>query len=346
MDIITQGLLGGVLAQSVAGQGKSKTEQTKIATVIGVVAGMLADVDFFIRSSSDPLLTLEFHRHFSHSLLFIPIGAAIAMLLLWPFVHKRISNSNLYIYCLAGYSLSGVLDACTSYGTHLLWPFSDERISWNIISIIDPVFSGLLLVTLIVGLRMKKMIAARIGLLLALLYMLLGVFQQGRAESLAVELSLSRGHTITKHIIKPTLANNVLWRSVYKHDGRIYVDAVRVGWFGDNTIYEGESVDVFAVSKDMPGLSPDTILYHDIERFIVFSDGFVALDPEKGNVLGDMRYSLLPMSTKPLWGITLSNGKDKHAEYNSFHGMDESVREIFLNMLFNRCGLPECNLKY
>jgi len=44
------------------------------ACVIGALAGMAPDLDILIRSSSDPLLKLEFHRHFSHSLFFIPVG--------------------------------------------------------------------------------------------------------------------------------------------------------------------------------------------------------------------------------------------------------------------------------
>ena len=34
----------------------------------------------------------------------------------------------------------GFLDACTSYGTSLFWPFSSTRVSWNVISIVDPFF--------------------------------------------------------------------------------------------------------------------------------------------------------------------------------------------------------------
>lgn len=91
MDILTQGLLGGVLAQSVAGKNEKK-----IATFAGVVAGLLADADILIRSSSDPLLNIEYHRHFSHSLLFIPIGAAIALIILWPLLHRHIATKRLY----------------------------------------------------------------------------------------------------------------------------------------------------------------------------------------------------------------------------------------------------------
>ena len=109
MDILTQSLLGGVLAQSVA-----RTQEKKPATLAGAVAGLLADADILIRSADDPLLTIEYHRHFTHSLLFIPFGAAIACLLLWPLLRRRLAVPRLYLFCLAGFSLSGVLDALLS----------------------------------------------------------------------------------------------------------------------------------------------------------------------------------------------------------------------------------------
>ena len=72
------------------------------------------------------------------------LGAA----LLWPIFKKRLSFARLYRYSLLGYLLSGLLDACTSYGTHLLWPFSDARVAWHLISVIDPLFTGALLLGL------------------------------------------------------------------------------------------------------------------------------------------------------------------------------------------------------
>ena len=115
MDLLTQGLLGATMAQSGA-----KQQETRIATGIGFVAGIAADVDILIQSENDPLLNIEFHRHFTHSLFFVPLGALIVALLLWPFLRKRLSFARLYLFACRGYCLSGVLDAFTSYGTNLL----------------------------------------------------------------------------------------------------------------------------------------------------------------------------------------------------------------------------------
>ena len=111
--------------------------------MLGFLSGMAPDLDILIRSSTDPLLSLEYHRQFTHSLIFIPFGGLICALFLFV-VFKKISPFNFkktWLYCTLGYGTHGLIDACTSYGTLLFWPFSDIRIAWNNISIIDPLFT-------------------------------------------------------------------------------------------------------------------------------------------------------------------------------------------------------------
>ncbi len=341
MDILTQGLLGGVLAQTVCND-----EEKKTATIVGFAAGLLADADVLIRSSSDPLLSLEYHRHFTHALVFIPVGAALAALLLWPFLRKSCSWQRLYLFCFAGYSLSGLLDACTSYGTQLLWPFSDARIAFNIISIVDPVFTLALAISLLAGLWMKQRVLALCGIAFCLVYLSFGKLQQERASLLAEYVIEKRGHTAVSHVVKPTLGNLLLWRSVYRDDKRINVDAIRMGIFSEALVYQGESLPLFSFEKDMYWLEPETILYQDIERFMHFSDGFLANDPTQANVIGDIRYSMLPISAKPLWGIRIDEShSDEHVGYEFFRENAREVRPVFLALLRGRHDVAEMLVK-
>ena len=66
MDPISQGTLGGALAQTIA----NRNNFAKI-TFIGCLAGMAPDLDVLIQSNEDPILFLEFHRQFTHSLIFV-----------------------------------------------------------------------------------------------------------------------------------------------------------------------------------------------------------------------------------------------------------------------------------
>jgi inner membrane protein len=323
------------MAASVAGKKESRS-----AAVIGFAAALLADADVFISASDDTLLNVEFHRHFTHALIFIPVGALLASLLLWPLLRKRLGFKRIYWYALLGYATSGLLDACTSYGTHLLWPFSDTRIAWSIIAIVDPVFSVVLLIALILGFKYCKPKPARIGLGLAGAYLMLGVWQHHNALQVAIELAEARGHTVQRILVKPTMANLVLWRSVYQSDDRFYVDAIRVG-FGQARIYAGESAARFDPARDLADLDTESMLSDDIGRFQKLADGYVIADPTRSGVLTDIRYSMLPTGITPMWGIDLNVASaTQHARFEVYRDRPEQARERFTAMLLGR-DLPE-----
>lgn len=333
MDILTQGLLGSALSQSIANK-----EETRLATGVGFFAGLIADADIFIFSSSDPLFNIELHRHFTHSIFFIPFGALIAALILWPilqrfFETKLLSFKRLYIFCLLGYSLSGFIDACTSYGTHLFWPIDDDRISFHLISIIDPIFTGVLMIAVIKAWRSYQPRIAHIGLFLCAIYLLLGIFQLNRATNLAQDLAHSRQHQIERLVVKPSLANILLWRSTYIADDIIFVDAVRAGIF-ENKIYTGTSVPLYIPERDATDIPKNSTLYKDILRFRKFSDGFIAMEPGREDLLGDMRYSMSPNKIAALWGITIDKTNfNQHASYGFYRTSSNEERSKFVSMV-------------
>ncbi|MGB1142034.1 MAG: metal-dependent hydrolase, partial [Halioglobus sp.] len=143
MDPLTQGAVGAVLPQAA-----SRSRYAATAGLLGFFAGMAPDLDVLIRSGNDPLLFLEYHRQFTHALIFIPIGGFICALVLHAvFGHRRgLTFRESFLFCTLGYATHALLDSCTTYGTMLFWPFSDARIAWNTISVIDPLFTLPLLV--------------------------------------------------------------------------------------------------------------------------------------------------------------------------------------------------------
>lgn len=328
MDIVTQGLLGAAVAQSAAPR-----EDVRRAGVIGFVSGLLADADILIQSTEDPLLNLDFHRHFTHSLVFIPLGGLIGAILLFPFFRKKLSFKKLYFYSCMGYLLSGLLDACTSYGTHLFWPFVADRVALNLISVVDPIFSGVLLLAIIAVFYLKKGVFARYALVLCSAYLALSLFQQQRVLDETRRLAEVRGHQARQILAKPSFGNILLWRTIYMTAERIQVNAVRAG-FGNTKIYPGESVPIYDADQASPRIPPSSVLARDIERFTKFSHGYIAVHPDVPDLLGDIRYSMLPNSAKPLWGITLDDSKpNQHAQFRSFRTLSTAERSHFLDLL-------------
>ena len=153
MDPISQGTSG------TSPDHRKRNNFAKI-TLIGCLAGMAPDLDVLIQSNEDPILFLEFHRQFTHSLIFIPIGALIVASALFPFFKKTLAFNVVYLAALLGYATHALLDACTSYGTLLFWPFSDVRIAWNNVSVVDPLFTVPALILVICAISLKRLYTA------------------------------------------------------------------------------------------------------------------------------------------------------------------------------------------
>lgn len=327
MDLITQGLAGAALAAAAA-----PPAQLRRAALIGAVAGMLPDADILIRSADDPLFNLEYHRHFSHALASVPIGALLVALAFWPFLRDRLSLMPIWAFAMLGMASAGLLDACTSFGTHLLWPFSDARIAWNLIAIVDPLFSLVLAAGLVLAWRRQSASAARGALALAVLYLGLALLQQQRAEDALIELARNRGHAIERMEVKPTLGNILLWRGVYLAQERFHVAALRAG-LSRVRIYDGGAVPRFQAELQA-GLPPDSVQARDIARFARLSDDYLALHPQRPEIIGDLRYAMLPNATAPLWGIAVDpDAPDRHVEFVTLRDAGPDVRRAFLAML-------------
>ena len=333
MDLVSQGLLGSSLAITLA-----KAEESRKAGLIGLIAGLSADLDFFIQSSQDPLLNLEFHRHFSHSVFFIPIAALVLSLLLWPIFRNYLAWHRIYLFCFAGYLLSGLLDACTSYGTRLLWPLSEERFSFNIISIVDPVFTLSLILGVLLSVIFKRKHYAQLFLILCSLYLVFGWTQNQRIQEITLNLAKGNHQTVKRILVKPTLGNLWLWRSVYQAGDIYHVNAIRLNPFtGEHQIFAGGKVNSFNPLKhDLP-IQQDSVLQQDIIRFDTFSNGFLALDANDENLIIDVRYSNLPHTIKPLWGIRIDvTQPNQHAQYELMRDKSPETRQQFIDMLFNK----------
>jgi inner membrane protein len=314
MDPFTQGALGAALPQATA---VKNPRHMRIAGGLGFLAGMAADLDVFIRSSTDPLAFLTYHRHFTHSLIFIPLGGFITALVLhWVFGRRwDLTFRQTFLFCVLGYATHALLDAATSYGTLLLWPFSDERISWSIIAVIDPLFTLPMAALVFISARLKRPLYARLALAWGALYLGTAVLQHNAALDMGKQIATARGHDPVRLEVKPSFGNILVWKTIYEAEGRYYVDGVRAGIAP--RVFYGESLPTLDVARDMPWLDANTQQARDIARFSTFSQGFVAQDPQYPNRIIDIRYSFIPNDIRPLWSIELSPeaAPDAHAPY-------------------------------
>ncbi|MCG9682887.1 metal-dependent hydrolase [Vibrio sp. Isolate23] len=335
MDPLTQGLIGAALPQSVCDK-----KHLLVAGGLGMLAGMSPDLDVLIRSSSDPLLFLEYHRQFTHSLLFIPFGSLLCALVLhWIFSRRcGLAFGQSWLYCALGYSTHALLDACTSYGTQLLWPFSQERYAWNMVSVVDPIFTLPIFICLAVTFRKRTPWGARIALLWVLAYLSLGIIQKERAYNEGLQLAQERNHSPNRIEVKPSFANILVWKVIYETDGHYHVDAIRLG--SSTKIYSGESIAKLDINRDLPWLKQNSQQAKDIERFRRFSNGYLALHPNEKLSVIDVRYSMIPNKFDPMWSIKLSPSlaPEQHARYVTNREHFTTKRQDFWEILLGLGG--------
>ncbi|MDZ4349224.1 MAG: metal-dependent hydrolase [Xanthomonadaceae bacterium] len=336
MDPLTQGVIGAIAAQTA-----SRRAQARLAAGVGFASGMLPDIDVLIRSDVDPLLFLEYHRHFTHALAFIPVGGLIASLLLWPWLRGRLSFARLYLFATLGYGSHGLLDACTTYGTQLLWPFSDLRVAWHNVAVIDPFFTVPLLGLLVFAVWKRRPQLARVALALGIGYLSLGVVQRERADALLARVAAAEGHLIERGGAKPTLGNLLVWRGVYESDGWLYAVALRPGLLGPDRTSAVVRTRLFDPPRDAPWIEPDMQLARDVQRFSHFSDGWLSRVPGREDLVGDFRYALLPDRASPLWAIRLDRQRsNEYADYVALREVGPDDLRRFACMIGGSCLTP------
>ena len=327
MDPISQGTVGAAFAQSTA----NKKNILRIG-IIGFLAGLAPDLDVLIRSTDDPILFLEYHRQFSHSLFFIPFGSLIVALLIFLLVKGSMGFKTVYLASFLGYATHGLLDACTSYGTQLFWPFSNERVTWNNISIVDPIFTIPVIILVAIAITKKRRIFSFFAIGWIAFYLSLGFVQYERALSAAMQLADSRGHNAQRLTLKPSFGNLILWKSIYQHEETFYVDAIRTAQSLSWCL--GESISIFDYQYHLPDLDKDSQQAKDIERFRWFSQDYLGYDEEK-KLVTDIRYSMIPNQIAPMWGLVIDDqqGKNEHAIWWTSRSLDQSQLDLFKEML-------------
>jgi inner membrane protein len=333
MDLLTQGIVGAAAgaATRIAGHRSRSTsdrEPVRVAALAGALGALLADADVLLGSPGDPLIAQELHRHFTHSLLFVlPGGLLLALLLRWP-LRRRIRGWPLVVACCAGLLTAGLLDACTGYGTHLGWPLSDTRVALNLVSIVDPLFTLLVAVPLLIALIRARPEPALLALGLGLGFLLLAFAQQQRGLETSRSLAAERGLTPERILVRPSFGNILLWRSLTLAEGHWYADAIRLGT--GVRIYEGSRVP----APELPGSGPTAEPVHRLARL---SEGVLVRVPGTDR-WGDLRFAMLPDSTRPMWGLIAP--PDREPVWFTDRELTPAMRDRFLDMLAGRPVVP------
>jgi len=227
MDSITHTLTGAVIARAI--------DDEKVGhwgTIAGLAVGFFPDTDFVLGLFNRQFY-IEYHRDFTHSLLLIPF---YALFFSWVFVKvsKRPYFWSFYKICLPVLVSHALLDLFTSYGTMIFSPFFEHRFSWDLIFIIDLIFSGIIFFPLVIsffGKRNAQWICR--GSLVGLAaYILFCWVQHDRALELAKNFGRSLNEEVIQVASMPQPVSPFRWANYVETRDKVYqgfVDFLRKG---------------------------------------------------------------------------------------------------------------------
>jgi inner membrane protein len=287
VDSITQATLGAAVGEWMLGKRLGNR-----AIAWGALFGTLPDLDILIAPLLDTAGNLWWHRGPSHSLLVMILASwALAPVLEKRWRKEKVSRALAGWFVFAVWSSHVLIDCFTVYGTSVLWPFSDHRVGFNHLFIIDFFFTMPMLVALVwlAFLRQRKQLPKRRrlnawGLGLAFGYALVSVgMKHVASEGFAADLD-RRGVRYERRMEAPTPFNIVLWRAV--------VDRGDEFWVGYRTVFEPRSTPVrwTIYPRERETLAEISAL-REVKTLKWFSDDWWIARPHvKGAWVGDMRF--------------------------------------------------------
>lgn len=144
MDTLTHALSGALAARATA-PDRPRPEQLprRLRMWVGFWAAAFPDSDFILRFI-DPLLYLTTHRGITHSVVMLPLWAAVLTFAFMWITHKRYSWRAFVGVIALGIGAHIVGDVITAFGTMIFAPFSDWRAQLPTTFIIDPYFTAIL----------------------------------------------------------------------------------------------------------------------------------------------------------------------------------------------------------
>ncbi|GAA5233672.1 metal-dependent hydrolase [Verticiella sediminum] len=223
MDSITQAVFGAAIQGAMLGRSQGRK-----ALVYGAFLGTLPDLDVMIRYA-DPVSAMTHHRGFSHSLIVISVCSLLFAWLIrrWrPAPDYTAGRLALTIWLVL--TTHVLLDALTSYGTQIWWPFTPTPVSWSSIFIVDPVFTTPLVLAVLAGLAIgigRRMHAVIKGVLVfCFAYLAFTVGAKILVEHSAAKALANDDVEITEVFSAPAPLNTLLWRVILKDDQDHYYE--------------------------------------------------------------------------------------------------------------------------
>ncbi len=287
MDSLTQIVLGAAVGEAVLGKKVGNR-----AMLWGAVAGTIPDLDVLTRFFTDTVTAIEWHRGFSHSIFFSIVFAPIFGWLVWKLNRKSEANFKDWSWLFFwGLFTHPILDAFTTWGTQLFWPFK-TRLAFQNIFVIDPLYTIPFLVFLILAMCQKKTSPKRrkynrSGLIVSSSYLLLTLILKGIAYQKFTN-SLEKQGIVYKAIdTRPTPFNTILWTA--------NIDAGDAYLIGNYSFFDSDEIDFTSYPKNH-NLLGELETNDKVVRLIDIAEGWFTITEKDGTLFfNDLRFGLISL---------------------------------------------------
>ena len=294
MDSLTQIVLGAACGEIVLGKKIGNK-----ALLFGAIGGTIPDLDVFIGSwlYGNEIDAMAFHRGFMHSVLFAILGSFLFGWITYKLYNKgkRTGTTTLknwiWLFFLSIFT-HPILDSFTPYGTQLFLPFSDYRVAFNNISVVDPLYTLPFLLCLIVAMfynrkRARRTTWVKAGVYISSAYMLFTLGNKIYIDSVFEESFKKENISYSRFSTQPTIMNNVLWYGIAETE-----NDYKVGFY--SLLDSKQEVDtILTIPKNHELLD---VNHPDIKTLAWFSNDYYnleSIDSTKNIQYLDLRYPLL-----------------------------------------------------
>ena len=286
MDSLTQIVLGAAVGEAVLGKKIGNK-----ALLYGAIAGTIPDLDVILGALTDTITAVEWHRGFSHSLLF---SVLLAPFLGWVISRLEFKSNlgwkpwtKLFFLGLFTHTL---LDAFTSWGTQILWPLK-TRFALNSIFVIDPLYTVPFLVFTIMVLFYKRQSKTRrrlntTGLLISTTYLLATLVIKNIIEQRFEQALKDQNIAYTQISTRPSPLNTILWNA--------NIDTPANYLIADYSFFDTQPIRFKPYPKQRH-ISKDLMRFSNVKRLIAISKGWYIIEKRNEHwYFNDLRFGLIP----------------------------------------------------
>lgn len=212
MDSLTQIAIGIATADLCAGKKLGRKSY-----LYGAILGTLPDLDVAVGMMFyNPVDATAIHRGFSHSIVFFLLLSPILGWLIRKLEKGRITFRQATLLSFSCLVTHVLIDMFTSWGTQVFWPLT-ERIAFKTIFVVDPLYTILLLICLVLGVRKRDFILRKKLVLRSLYISSAYLFITCCIKLYALNrftIALEQQNIAYNEIIvKPTAFNCILWNA-------------------------------------------------------------------------------------------------------------------------------------